>query len=217
MLSSDPVPYPCVYASKGFKASEHQYLFLNSEDPRNEDNLVCLASALGQYLSTNKKLGFNTSFVVLFPRSETRKTVQQYYETYWLWLNALARMDKQPWPENVPRQLDHPKWRFCFQGIGLFSVCLTPAHELRRSRSCACFSIVFQPESVLHNLFSTPQKKQGAMSKVRNLLKDYDSVSISPDLKEYGDDTGRESQQYFLMDENAPTYNPFNYLGAGFA
>ncbi|KAM0251904.1 hypothetical protein ACHAQJ_007966 [Trichoderma viride] len=213
MLSNDPVVYPCVYATKGFKAAEHRYLFLDSEDPGSEKNLRQLALALGHYISLVNGLGPNTSLVVLFPVPEIPKPVRQYHADYWSWLDALARIDGKAWPQNIPQQIDDPLWRFCFQGEGLFSLSLTPGHELRRSRHCGCFCIAFQSQSVLDLLFSTRQKKQAAMTKVRNLLSDYDQVSISPELKEYGDKTGRESLQYFLMDDNTSVVSPVKQLG----
>lgn len=51
------------------------------------------------------------------------------------------------------------------------------------------------------------------MGKVRTLLKKYDPVPVSPELKNYGDDGSRESKQYFLLDENVPATCPFATLG----
>ena len=53
-------------------------------------------------------------------------------------------------------------------------------------------------------LFSTDAKRAASLAKVRVLLKKYDPIPVSPELKNYGDEGSREAQQYFLMDENVP-------------
>ena len=45
-------------------------------------------------------------------------------------------------------------------------------------------------------------------------MKDYDSVAVSPDLKNFGEKGSRESQQYFLLDENISTVCPYANLKA---
>jgi FPC/CPF motif-containing protein YcgG len=62
-------------------------------------------------------------------------------------------------------------------------------------------------------LFSTAVKKTGAVNKIRSLLKIYDPMPISPELKNYGEPGSRESTQYFLLDENVPASCPFSMLG----
>ena len=74
---------------------------------------------------------------------------------------------------------------------------------------------MFQPKSVFDTLFSSEVKKLGAIEKVRGLLRDYDDVEMSPELKNYGDPSGRESRQYFIMDENYSVPIGFGRLGEG--
>lgn len=63
-------------------------------------------------------------------------------------------------------------------------------------------------------LFSSEAKRAGALGKVRSLLKKYDPVPVSPELKNYGDEGSREAKQYFLLDENVPASCPYSRLGA---
>jgi len=35
-------------------------------------------------------------------------------------LDQLARLDKSPWPETIPEQIDHPMWEFSFAGEPIF-------------------------------------------------------------------------------------------------
>ncbi|EFR00843.1 yqcI protein [Nannizzia gypsea CBS 118893] len=203
VCSTDPVAFPCVYATKGFKAKEHRYIFLDSEDMNNKKNISTLATALKEYLTTpHSALGPNTSLVVLFPIANSQLSPREYHQKYWDCLRALRKVDTKPWPANIPTDTDTPLWKFCFNGEPVFSAAMTPSHEKRRSRYAPCFCIVFQPNFVFDILFATELKKKAAISKVRGLLADFDEVPISPELKNYGDVTGRESKQYFIMDEN---------------
>ncbi|KIJ30008.1 hypothetical protein M422DRAFT_784115 [Sphaerobolus stellatus SS14] len=214
ILSEDPVAFPCIYATKGFKAKEQRYVFLHSEDMHDKENIRLLAAALRTYLSNNSasRIGPNTSLVVLFPISGTPRSVKEYHDTYWECLKRLHQMDGTPWPSHIPVDMNTPLWRFCFAGEALFSLALTPAHEKRRTRYAPCFSIVFQPPFVFDILFATEQKRASALAKVRSLLGPYDQIPVSPELKNYGDVTGRECKQYFLMDDNDKMECPFTSL-----
>lgn len=192
ITSNDPVAFPCIYATKGFKAREHRYIFLESENTNDRRNIDILASALRQYLSEpHNELGPNTSLAVLFPIPDSRSTVEDYHRKYLDFLRGLHQVDSKPWPKHTQTKLETPLWRLCFDGQPIFSVALTPAHQKRPSRYAPCFSIMFQPNFVFDILFATQLIKLTAISKVRNLLLDYDVVPISPELKNYGDTTDR--------------------------
>ena len=47
---------------------------------------------------------------------------------------------------------------------------------------------------------------------MRALVKNFDGVAVSPDLRNFGEEGSRESQQYFLLDENVPTVCPYTTL-----
>ncbi|CAF9928240.1 hypothetical protein IMSHALPRED_007416 [Imshaugia aleurites] len=113
-----------------------------------------------------------------------------------------------------PKKIDCEKWCFCFKGIPTFTVVQTPAHQQRQSRYAPNLRVIIRPKWVFDVLFSTPEKRHGAMSTVRELLKDYDSIPLSPDLKNYGEEGSRESQQYFLLDENTLAVCPHRTLTA---
>ncbi|KAJ5312436.1 hypothetical protein N7508_003266 [Penicillium antarcticum] len=214
ILSEDPVAFPCIYATKGFKAREHRYIFIESDDMSDDKNMKVMATALKKYLETpHSELGPNTSMVVLFPIPTSPLSVKDYYQKYWDCLRGLRARDPKPWPGHIPTDTDTPMWRMCFDGQPIFSAALTPGHSKRRSRYAPCFCIVFQPNFVFDILFSTQLKKQSAISKVRTLLSDYDDVAVSPELKNYGDETGRECKQYFIMDDNYAPACPYTTLG----
>lgn len=224
MLTTDPVPFPCVYATKGFKASEHRYLFLSSPDPNNKPNMRLLASGLREYVeaATAQTLGPLNALTVLFPRPDSPaskkekyplNTLEDYHANLWNLLNHLARMDTSPWPADIPPNTSDPLWRFSFAGQAVFVAAMTPAHQARRSRFCGCYALVLQLADNFDVVFATPVRKAGAIGKVRGLLREFDLVGISPELKDYGDKEGREAKQYFLMDGDEGVGSPFEVLG----
>ena len=213
-LVAKSLVFPCIYATKGFKANEQRFLFLDSDDLSSASNVSAVAWALIDYLPQSYQLGPNTSLVILCNTSQHPRSVQAYHDAYWSFLKSLRALDPKPWPADFPEKIDTDNWCFCFNGIPTFTVVQTPAHEQRQSRYAPNLSVVIQPKWIFDVLFSTPKKRTGALKTVRELLRDYDSIPVSPDLKNYGDEGSRESQQYFLLDENKTALCPYETLKA---
>ncbi|KAF7976233.1 hypothetical protein HWV62_7262 [Athelia sp. TMB] len=206
--------FPCIYATKGFKTDDQRYLFIDSDDLADPRHARDLAAALAIYLPQSRQLGANTSLVLLSKHNPRPRSMETYKNAFWMLLNNVASLDKKPWPENVPRDIDTDRWCFCFGGEPFFAVIQTPAHQTRASRHADSLTVVFQPKWIFDVLFSSEAKKVGAIGKVRTLLAEYDPIPASPDLMTYGDSGSRESKQYFLLDENSPASCPFSVLGA---
>lgn len=211
LIKPSPV-FPCIYATKGFKANEQRFLFIDSDHLSSISNVTAVASALTIYLPQSRQLGPNTSLVILCKLSPHARSVQNYQDIYWSFLKTLRSLDPHPWPAEFPEAIDTDNWCFCFAGIPTFTVVQTPAHQQRQSRHAPNLRIVIQPKWIFDVLFSTPKKRIGALRTVRALLREYDSVPLSPDLKNYGEEGSRESQQYFLLDENVPAQCPYDTL-----
>ncbi|KIJ64075.1 hypothetical protein HYDPIDRAFT_168155 [Hydnomerulius pinastri MD-312] len=212
VLLDEDLIFPCIYATKGFKTDDQLYLFIDSDDLSDPRHIKSLATALSAYLPQAHNLGPNTSLVLLAKQMEGHRTVEEYNLLFWELLNGLAKLDKKPWPKDVPRDIDTDKWCLCFGGEPFFTVIQTPAHQVRRSRYAPGLTIVFQPKWIFDILFSSDAKRAGALSKVRALLAKYDPIPVSPELKNYADPGSRESQQYFLLDENVPAPCPYDQL-----
>ncbi len=207
-MTSDTQPFPCVYGVSGFKADHLRFAFIEATPAKQ------LGAALLSYLAIAPNLGANTSLVVFFPPSFRAETIETYRTLFWSLLDDLAAMDPHPWPNEIPRRLDHADWEFCFAGQPMFVVCNTPAHIARKSRAAAGFMLTFQPRYVFNGLLGTPEAARRATAAVRARLVPYDAVSVSPVLGLYGDPANREYAQYFLDETNTqPLRCPFNALG----
>lgn len=204
--------FPCIYATMGYRADEHRYIFLNSDDPSEPQNIRLIAPALKEYLHNSTNFGPNTSLVIVCAPSEQEKTVEQYNNTFWSMLRGLRIIDAETWPKDIPGTIDNEKWMFCFDGQPLFPVMLTPAHMSRWSRHMSVPIIALQPKWVLDRLLGTPEKRDGATGKVRKLLKEYDQIDISPDLTSYGQPGTSEARQLCLLDVNETARCPFTNL-----
>ena len=194
-MSSLSRPFPCAFGVAGYRQDQLRYLFLDSPDAD------ILGEQLAQFVAESRSYGPNTSLVV-FTRPGPVQTIEAYHKKFWLLLDQLARIDKNPWPADIPEQIDHPMWEFSFAGEPIFVVCSTPAHVMRQSRRSSTLMMTFQPRWVFEKILGTEKAATAAFAEVRKRLIPYDSTSPSPLLGRYGNHDGREHQQYFLHDEN---------------
>lgn len=207
--------YPCVYATTGFRAGDHRYVFLQSSDPSEPRNIKIIAPALRTYLRLARTLGPHTSLVIMGAPDDAVRSVQAYHDRFWELLRGLRISDTRPWPHDVPQHTGSERWTYCFDGVALFPVALTPAHQRRWSRHAPVPLIALQPKWVLDKLLSTPEKRVAAVGKVRRLLAEYDQVEISPDLTTYGQAGTSEVHQLCLCDENETVECPFEDFEKG--
>ncbi|KXN87665.1 hypothetical protein AN958_08302, partial [Leucoagaricus sp. SymC.cos] len=176
--------FPCICATKGFKTDNQVYVFIDSDDLSNPRYIRTLPV---------RSLGPNTSLIPLAKKNPNPRTVEDYQSLFWKLLDGVAKIDKKPWPADIPKIIDDAKWCFCFAGEPFFTVIRTPAHKQRRTRYGKGVTIVFQPKWIFDILFSS---------------------DANPGLKNYGEPDSRVFQQYFLMDENVPAATPYTELSA---
>ncbi|KAJ3556123.1 hypothetical protein NP233_g12050 [Leucocoprinus birnbaumii] len=65
VLLDEELIFPCIYATKGFKADNQVYVFIDSDDLSDPRHIRALASGLVDYLPKARSLGPNTSLVLL--------------------------------------------------------------------------------------------------------------------------------------------------------
>ncbi|MGJ5178306.1 YqcI/YcgG family protein [Bradyrhizobium oligotrophicum] len=196
-MSSEARPFPCVFGVTGYRHDQLRYLFLDPID------IETLGRQLALFVSESRSHGPNTS-LVLFTRPRPVQTLDAYYKKFWRILDQLARIDKQPWPAEIPETVDDPMWEFSFAGEPIFVVCSTPAHVMRQSRRSSAFMLTFQPRWVFERMLGTEQAADKAFGEVRKRLVPFDTTAASPLLGRYGNPEGREFKQYFLYDDNQP-------------
>ncbi len=208
-LTSKERPFPCIYGVAGLKSDQLRFAF---PDPLTPETL---APILEGYLEEAPGLGKMTSLVI-FGRPGPVQGLDDYKSRFWSLLDGLARLDRQPWPEEIPQDLDTDGWEFCFAGEPIFVVCNSPAHVLRQSRRSTSFMLTFQPRWVFDGIMDDAKPAAArALEEVRSRLADFDALPPSPTLGKYGAPGNREYQQYFLDDENTAPACPFHRMAAG--
>jgi len=215
ILLDDPLVFPCIYATKGFKAQEHLYCFINAIDPSTSEScLRQISDALREYAIRCANLGPMTSIVILTPLPSRSFSLSEYRSMYWNVLRGIADRDTMPWPKRIPETVSSPDWQFCFHGESFVSLAMAPSYERRQSRYCASFAIAMQPLNVFLKLDSTPGKMEKAMRTVRDLTDMFDDVEYSPDVIAVGAGDGvmSMSRMFFIADDNQPWPCPWDCI-----
>lgn len=194
-LTSKSRLFPCVYGTAGFAKNRLRFAFLEKIEAKS------LAPILSEYLACSRDIGELTSLAV-FERPRPVASMERYRKRFWGILENLAELDDQPWPAEIPSEMDHKDWEFCFNGEPVFVVCNTPAHVLRQSRRSTAFMMTFQPRWVFETITGTEKKADASFGRVRELLRPYDMLEPAPGLGRYGDPSNREYAQYFIDDTN---------------
>lgn len=206
-LTSSTRPFPCVFGTSALKSRQLRVAFV---DPLTPDRL---GPILRDYLLHAKEYGRMTSLVV-FARPGPVRDMASYEQQLWTLLDDMERADTTPRPRDIPMEIDHPNWEFCFAGEPIFVSCATPAHVLRPSRRAATFMAVFQPRWIFKGIMDSGEPAvQRSLQNVRDRIRAYDAVPVFPFLGSYGDPNAREYLQYFIYDTNARPSCPFQKLG----
>lgn len=206
--------FPCIYGTKGFKANELSYLFLDSEELYETANVEKAAKGILDYHTQARDMGHNTSLVIFAAPPTKERTVDDYNTIFWRFLKQLRKYDPKPWPKDIPQETQAQKWCFVFDDTPSFIGVLTPAHRQRLSRHTKNLCMVYQPRYLFDALFSTNKSRNAATATVRGLVDKYDAIPRSPDISDYALPGTTESRQYFLLDENVSAVCPYDSLEA---
>lgn len=205
-LRSPHMLFPCPYGVAGHKRGHIRFGFCEAMSaPR-------IAECLNLFLPKCREFGEFTSLVI-FEKPAKVESMEYYHRKFWRILNDLADLDPFPWPTDIPREIDHKSWEFCFRGEPIFALGTTPSHVLRKSRRSSSFTMTFQPRWVFDKVLDTPENAAKVFSLVKERLDKFDLVEKSPFLGKYGEETTREAKQYFIADDNTELACPFEQLG----
>ncbi len=203
-LHADDAPFPCTFAVSAFRRGHLRFGFVDNVD--DEEAWSGLPQMLGEYVSSSRTIAPITSLVVFFRLDGADRRVRdlEWCESrFWAIVRYLHVHDPSPWPVEVPRDPEDPRWEFAFAGEPIFLVCNAPAYRSRRSRRSSDLIITFQPRSVFSGLEAETVRGQAARQVIRKRLARYDAPLLpSPELGGYGHTGNREWKQYFLRDSN---------------
>ena len=199
-LLSGERPFPCTFAVAAAKRNTLRFGFI--EDSAEPDTWWPLLEIMIEYLKIYQDISRDTSLVVFFKPEAELRPMADYRSRFWRILQFLHDNDPHPWPADIPADVDSTEWEFSFNGVPIFVVCNTPAHDRRKSRHSPGFLITFQPRWVFEGLEADSPRGIAARRVIRKRLARFDEVEASPELGAYGDPANREWRQYFLPDDN---------------
>ncbi|WP_424475140.1 YqcI/YcgG family protein [Oceanobacillus kimchii] len=189
--------YPCVPARQGLKNNRLRFSFLDDVD-----DTKMLASSLKEYGDISKAIGQYTSLVMFLHMDETQATMENYQDLFWDLLSDVTNYDTSDWPVNIPDNPEHHEWEFCFGGEPYFVFCATPVHQLRKSRYFPYMMLAFQPRFVFDELNASTAYGRKMKKVIRQRLQAFDSTSVHPELKWYGNTDNHEWKQYFIGEDD---------------
>ncbi|SES13339.1 hypothetical protein SAMN04487944_11978 [Gracilibacillus ureilyticus] len=209
--------FPCIPATIGFSTNQLRYGFIG--DPGKQSTISDLAKLLKKYTEKSKDFGPYTSLIVFYQLPEEAKriyTVEKYEQLFWQQLSLLTYLDEKKWPGSIPIEPHLPIWEYCFHGERYFMYCATPAHKNRQSRNFETMMLAITPRWVLENFNKADIPAAKIKKRVRERIKNYDSIEIHPDLNTYGEEDNYEWKQYFLRDDKTRLAKcPFHHIFQG--
>lgn len=196
LLSSEP-GFPCHFGTVAEERGLLRYTYLEAAELDEPSPLV---DALARYLDVDESIpGLST--LIVFAGDNREASLEDHRRTFWEILQYLHDHDPAAWPDEIPRDPDHPRWEFCFAGRPVFVNAHSPRHTERRSRHFSHgLMLVLQNRANFEDLGRDTPEGRRARNRIRERLQEYDDVPPSPDLGYFGQPDNREWRQYWLGD-----------------
>jgi FPC/CPF motif-containing protein YcgG len=197
-LSSNVSPFPCIYARRALNADALRYIFVDAQPTALRD----LATALGQYATIAEDLAPYTAFLAFFPPDVPSMPLNVHHDRFWRVLQYLHDHDPGPWPSHIPTSAADQLWEFCFNCVPMFVLGSNPAHNARKSRHTATFTISFQPRFMFDTLISNRTLLERSRQLIRSRVLALDGFPVHPQIGMYFEAENREWRQYVVPEDN---------------
>ena len=209
---TDP-KFPCFFAGSADRKGTVIYTF--AESLHRDIDLSHSKRAIEEFLDRLKGLPEKeadmTVLVLLIKPSRERRKVEDDAQDAFAFLSRLRYIDQTPWPEDVPTDLDDPRWSYALAGQALFVNISSPAHLARRSRNVGpCLAFIISPRDVFDRVAGPDEAGQRKRTIIREKTTAYDDLSFFPlTAVSYGQGKiGAERAQYFISPNNE---HPINF------
>lgn len=201
-LASESRPHPCSFGVNAEKRRKLRYSYVNREEITRP---LELAKTLRAFQSVAPSIGGRPALIV-FVDILPELDASEQEATFWSLLQSLHDHDDTPWPvATIPADSEHPLWQFCFAGEPWFINGHGTTYQKRLSRgSKRGMFLVMQTHANLDGIVGHAPGAEAIRQDIRQAVRRYDLVDVSPDFTIYGDPAGREWKQYWLTDDNSP-------------
>ncbi|MBM7571173.1 YqcI/YcgG family protein [Aquibacillus albus] len=198
-LTNKENKFPCIPAIAGYQLDQFRYGF--TDELTKDTTCKDVASLLSHFGKVYKDIGKYPSLILFF-NNENKLKISDYEKKFWNLLIKVSERDTIAWPKEIPENPTHSLWEFCFEGERYFVYTATPSHQKRQSRSFPYFMLGITPRWVFDQ-FQLTKTAPSLKKRIRQRLKEYDSIEPHPALKLYGDSDNFEAKQYFLRDDQS--------------
>ena len=184
----DPA-YPCLGAKSAFRTNSYHVRCYRSLGT--DTSAQALGPDLLRFIASQDAMDHAfTTFVAIFDDPTIRDEVH-FEKLLWQQLEALHRVDEQPWVPSASSDPNDKNFGFSFGGVAFFVVGMHP-RSARRARRFARPTLVFNDHRQFDEL-----RAQGSFPKMQRVIRDRDQTwqgTANPMLADFG--TISEARQY---------------------
>ncbi len=200
-VAGEKRPHPCTFGVAAEKSYKLRYSYVEQEEISHAQEL---ARTLRAFQALAPSIGGRPALIVFVDIQPDLGAAEQE-ATFWNLLQSLHHHDDAPWPATIPPDVGHPLWQFCFAGEPWFINGHGTAYQNRLSRSSRKgMFLVLQTHANLTGIVGHNPVAEAIRRDIRQAVRKYDLIDVSPDFTIYGDPAGREWKQYWLADDNDP-------------
>ena len=184
----DPA-YPCLGAKSAFRTNSYHVRCYRSLGT--DTSAQALGPDLLRFIASQDAMNHAfTTFVAIFD-DPTIRDEAHFEKLLWQQLEALHRVDEQPWAPSASSDPNDKNFGFSFGGVAFFVVGMHP-RSARRARRFARPTLVFNDHRQFDEL-----RAQGSFPKMQRVIRDRDQTwqgTANPMLADFG--TISEARQY---------------------
>ena len=181
--------FPCTYATRALARDE---LLFSAVSPATEP--LSAAAAVLHELTGLVAEDPDAVAVLFLPGTASLSADRRFVQDL---IHYLCEHDDVGWPWHEPTDPEDPAWMLWYGGVGLFLNISSNNHLLRRSRNLgSSLTVIAQARSS----FDRYPGNTGVRARIRKRVAAYDDVAVHSALGCFGDESNRESHQYFLGD-----------------
>lgn len=204
-LLSDPA-FPCLFGRRAWRDKSALLLFCSHVECGGTEHFRTGVQRYTEWVKATSVKERLFAPLIVFVNERLGSRRESHHNNAWKLLQGLLDADATPWPKNVPKDPNDPRWSFCFNGMQLFFNISTPAHETLRSRRLGNYlNFIVNPRENF-DVVASSQDKGGKLvrQKIRDRVSEYNAGFVPPELGFFGDRDNFEWKQFQLGEPDLP-------------
>ena len=198
--------FPCLFAKRAWRDHSARFLYCADEQCGGQSHFHDGVLAYTQFVkNTPLHDRLFCPLIAVFVYG-LRDDPGRHHAVAWRMLQHLLDRDPTPWPADLPRDPNDPRWTFCFDGVPLFFNISTPAHQHLRSRVLGQHLVLVINPRENFDVVASAGDRSGRLirEKIRSRVKAYNAGLVPAELGFYGEEDNYEWRQYQLAEPGLP-------------